>query len=183
MSFVSETIEVQRELYSAEKGLIVHSSAFEKDGIGFICGGVSGDGKSTLCFKLQHIFTPINDDRNLLKFIDEGLIIKSFCDQNAQPFSTKKYLVNQDVTAKLRAFLFVAKEFEKETYLEELSDRTHIWKKLLFCAAPPVKGDESLFPNYFSMLEKLMSETKFFVIHHNLKDSAEFVAERVLEIG
>ena len=48
MSFVSDVLQVQRELYSAEKALIVHSSAFEKDGIGFICGGVSGDGKSTL---------------------------------------------------------------------------------------------------------------------------------------
>jgi len=183
MSFVSDVLQVQRELYSVEKALIVHSSSFEKNGQGFICGGVCGIGKSTLCFKLQHIFTPINDDRNLLEFTDEGLIIKSFWDQNLQQFSTKKYLVNQDVTAKLRAFLFVAKEFEKPTCLEKLTDKALIWKKLLLCAAPPVKGDESLFPNYFSMLEKLMSETKFFVIHHNLKDPPEFVAERLLEIG
>ena len=145
MSLVSGTIEVQRELYSAEKGLIVHSSSFEKNGQGFICGGVCGIGKSTLCFKLQHIFTPINDDRNLLEFTDEGLIIKSFWDQNQQQFSTKKYLVNQDVTAKLRAFLFVAKESEKATYLEKLSDKALIWKRLLFCAAPPAEGENQLF--------------------------------------
>lgn len=183
MSFVSDVLQVQRELYSAEKALIVHSSAFEKDGIGFICGGVSGDGKSTLCFKLQHIFAPINDDRNILEFADDGLIIKSFWDQNAQQFSTKKYLVNQDVTAKLRAFLFVAKEFEKATYLEKLTDNALVWKKLLFAAAPPAKGEDKLFGHYFSMLEKLLDRTEFFIIHHNLKDSPEFVAGRFLEIG
>ena len=183
MSLVSGTIEVQREFYSSEKGLIVHSSSFEKNGQGFICGGVCGIGKSTLCFKLQHIFTPINDDRNLLEFTDEGLIIKSFWDQNLRQFSTKKYLVNQDVTAKLRAFLFVAKEFEKETCLEKLTDKALIWKKLLFAAAPPAEGENQLFGHYFSMLEKLMSQTEFFIIHHNIMDSAEFVAERLLEIG
>lgn len=183
MSSVSETVRAQRELYLAEKGLIVHSSSFEKNGFTFVCGGVCGSGKSTLCFKLKELFNPINDDRNLLEFSDDGIIVSSFWDQNEQNFSTKQYLVNQELSAKLKAFLFVAKEFEKETYLEELSDRTQIWKKLLFCAAPPVKGDESLFPNYFSMLEKLMSETKFFVIHHNLKDPPEFVAEKLLGIG
>lgn len=182
MSSVSETVRAQRELYSAEKGLIVHSSSFEKDGSGFVCGGVCTAGKSTLCFKLKELFNPINDDRNLLEFADSGIIVSSFWNQNEQNFSTKQYLVNNEISAKLRAFLFVAKEFEKETYLEELSDKTYIWKKLLLCAAPPVKGDESLFPNYFSMLEKLMSETRFFIIHHNLKDPPEFVAERLLNI-
>ena len=183
MSFASETVRAQRELYLAEKALIVHSSSFEKNGSAFVCGGVCGIGKSTLCFKLKDLFNPINDDRNLLEFTGGGILVSSFWDQNEQHFSTKQYLVNQELSAKLKAFLFVAKEFEKETYLEELSDRTLIWKKLLFCAAPPVKGDESLFPNYFSMLEKLMSETKFFVIHHNLEDPPEFVAEKLLGIG
>ncbi len=182
MPSVSDTLQVQRELYSAEKALIVHSSSFEKNGFAFVCGGVCTAGKSTLCFKLKELFNPINDDRNLLEFADSGIIVSSFWDQNEQNFSTKQYLVNNEISAKLRAFLFVAKEFEKETYLEELSDKTYIWKKLLLCAAPPVKGDESLFPNYFSMLEKLMSETRFFIIHHNLKDPPEFVAERLLNI-
>lgn len=181
MSFISETIRAQRELYLAEKGLIVHSSSFEKNGFAFVCGGVSGDGKSTLCFKLKELFNPINDEKNLLEFAGSGIIVSSFCDLNRE-LGINKYLVNQEISAKLKAFLFVAKEFEKETYLEELSDKTLVWKRLLLCAAPPVKGDESLFPNYFSMLEKLMSETKFFVIHHNLKDPPEFVAERLLEI-
>lgn len=183
MLFVSDTLQVQRELYLAEKGLIVHSSSFERNGFAFVCGGVSTAGKSTLCFKLQHIFTPINDDRNLLEFTDEGLIIKSFWNQNEQHFSTKQYLVNNEISAKLRAFLFVAKEFEKETFLEKLSDKALIWKKLLFSAAPPAEGENQLFVHYFSMLEKLMSQTEFFIIHHNLKDSPEFVAERLLEIG
>ena len=183
MSFVSETVRVQRELYLAEKALIVHSSSFEKNGFAFVCGGVCGIGKSTLCFKLKELFNPINDDRNLLEFADSCIIVSSFWDQNEQHFSTKQYLVNNEISAKLKAFLFVAKEFEKETYLEELSDKSLVWKRLLLCAAPPVKGDESLFPNYFSMLEKLLSETKFFVIHHNLKDSPEFVAQKLLEIG
>ena len=183
MSSLSETLQVQRELYSAEKGLIVHSSSFEKDGFGFVCGGVCTAGKSTLCFKLKEIFNPINDDRNILEFAGDGLIIKSFWDQNAQQLSTKKYLVNQELTAKLRAFLFVAKEFEKETYLEKLTDKAIIWKKLLFAAAPPAEGENQLFGHYFSMLEKLLDRTEFFIIHHNLKDSPEFVAERLLEIG
>ena len=182
MSFLSDTLKVQREFYSAEKGLIVHSSSFEKDGLGFICGGISTAGKSTLCFKLQHIFTPINDEKNILEFAGDGLIIKSFCDLNSL-YGTKKYLVNQELTAKLRAFLFVAKEFEKETYLEKLTDKALIWKKLLFSAAPPAEGENQLFGHYFSMLEKLMSRTEFFIIHHNLKDSPEFVAGRLLEIG
>lgn len=182
-SSISETLQVQRELYSAEKGLIVHSSSFEKDGSGFICGGISTAGKSTLCFKLKEIFNPINDDRNLLEFTDHGLIIKSFWDQNSFENFTKKYLVNQELTAKLRAFLFVAKEFEKETYLEKLTDKALIWKKLLFSAAPPAEGENQLFGHYFSMLEKLMSQTEFFIIHHNLKDSPEFVAERLKKIG
>lgn len=183
MHSVSETLQVQRDLYSAEKALIVHSSAFEKDGFGFVCGGISTAGKSTLCFKLQKIFNPINDDRNLLEFTDSGLIIKSFWDQNSFENLTKKYLVNQDISAKLKAFLFVAKEFEKETYLEKLSDKALIWKKLLINVLPPAEGENQLFGHYFSMLEKLMSQTEFFIIHHNLKDSPEFVAKRLLEIG
>ena len=182
MSFVSETVRAQRELYSAEKGLIVHSSSFEKNGFAFVCGGVCTAGKSTLCFKLKELFNPINDDRNLLEFTDDGLIIKSFWDQNEQNFSTKQYLVNNEISAKLKAFLFVAKEFEKETYLEKLSDKALIWKRLLFCAAPHAEGENQLFGNYFSMLEKLMSQTEFFIIHHNLKDPPEFVADRLLEI-
>ena len=180
---VSETVKVQRELYLAEKALIVHSSSFEKNGFAFVCGGVCGIGKSTLCFKLKELCNPINDDRNLLEFADSGIIVSSFWDQNEQQFSTKKYLVNQELTAKLKAFLFVAKEFEKETYLEKLTDKALIWKKLLFCAAPPAEGENQLFGHYFSMLEKLMSQTEFFIIHHNLKDSPEFVAKRLLEIG
>ena len=183
MSFISETVRAQREFYLAEKGLIVHSSSFEKNGFAFVCGGVCGSGKSTLCFKLQNIFTPINDDRNILEFTEQGLMIKSFWDQNLQQLSTKKYLVNQELSAKLRAFLFVAKEFEKETYLEKLSDKALIWKKLLFSAAPPAEGENQLFGHYFSMLEKLMSQTEFFIIHHNLKDTPEFVAKKLLEIG
>ena len=182
MHSVSEILQVQRKLYSAEKALIVHSSAFEKDGFGFVCGGVSTAGKSTLCFKLKEIFDPINDDRNLLEFTDDGLIIKSFWDQNTFNL-TKKYLVNQDITAKLKAFLFVAKEFEKETYLEKLTDKALIWKKLLINALPPAEGENQLFGHYFSMLEKLLAQTEFFIIHHNLKDSPEFVAERLLKIG
>lgn len=173
--------EMQKALYSVEKALIVHSSSFEKDGFAFVCGGVSGSGKSTLCFKLKNIFTPINDEKNILEFADTAINVKSFCDLNN--FCTaKKYLVNHELSAKLKAFLFVVKEFEKATSFEKLSDSAQIWKRLLLCAAPPAKGEEQLFRHYFSMLEKLMNTTKFFVIRHNIDDSPEFVAERLLEI-
>lgn len=178
--FVSRT-EIQKQLYSAEKALIVHCCSFAKNGSAFVCGGISTAGKSTLCWKMKDLFTPINDEKNLLEFGGKSIIVRSYYQYKDTP--EKKYLVNHELSAELAAFLFVEKEYEVPTYMEKLNDKAKIWKRLLKCVAPPVQTEPQLFPNYFSMLEKLMSSTKFFVIHHDLSDSAEFIASLLENIS
>jgi len=161
-------------LYSSQNGLIVHCSAVEDSGSSFIFAGVADAGKSTLANKLGKIMTVINDDMNILEFCDNGIKVSTyFTQQENQGFH---YLINENATGILKAVLFPVKELKKDSYLEQLSDKGFIWKALLNCVAPPITGEDHLFPNYYKMIDRVMDTVPFFNIHHNLKDSAEQIA-------
>lgn len=171
---------VLRSLYSSNRGLIVHCSAVEDSGHSFVFAGVADAGKSTLAQKLNGIMTVINDDMNILEFSNSGIKVSTYFTQaENQGFH---YLINENVTGLLKAVLFPVKELSKDSYLELLTDKGLIWKKLLTCAAPPITGEDHLFPNYLNMLDRLMDSIAFFNIHHNLKDSPEFISKLLRNI-
>lgn len=167
--------KVLRSLYSQSTGLIVHSGAVVDDDTVYVFPGVADSGKSTLTRKLNNIFTAINDDMNLLEFKTSGIEVSTYFTQIEN--RGYHYLINEDAKGALKAVLFPKMEFEKDSFVEKLKDRGDIWKMLLSSVAPPLKGEDELFPNYLIMLEKLMDSTLFFNIYHNLKDSPEFIAD------
>ena len=167
--------KVLRSLYSTNSGLIVHSGAVVDNCSSYVFAGLSGAGKSTLTEKLDGIFTAINDDMNILEFKDSGIEVSTYFTQAEN--RGYHYLINEDAKGILKAVLFPKMEFIKDSHIEKIDDRGHIWKTLLTCVAPPLKGEDELFPNYLSMLDRLMDSVPFFNIHHNLKDSPEFIAE------
>ncbi len=171
---------VLRSLYSSENGLIVHCSAVEDSGSSFIFAGVADAGKSTLANKLSKIMTVINDDMNVLEFSDAGIKVSTYFTQAEN--QGYHYIINENVSGLLKAVIFPVKEKETESFLEPLSDKGLIWKMLLNCVAPPITGEDHLFPNYYRMIDKLMESVPFFNIHHNLKDSAEHIATLLRKI-
>jgi hypothetical protein len=176
----SQRESVLRSLYSSQNGLIVHCSAVEDSDNAFIFAGVADAGKSTLAKKLSKIMTVINDDMNILEFCDNGIKVSTYFTQaENQGFH---YVINEDASGLLKAVLFPVKETETESFLEPLSDEGLIWKMLLNCVAPPITGEDHLFPNYYRMIDKLMESVPFFNIHHNLKDSAEHIATLLRKI-
>lgn len=166
---------VLRSLYSSQSGLIMHSSAVEDVGNVFVFAGVADVGKSTVANKLSKKMTVINDDMNILEFTENGIEVSTYFTQAEN--RGYHYLINEDAKGTLRAVLFPKMEFEKKSFLEKINDRGYIWRTLLNCVAPPLKGEDELFPNYLEMLEKLMDVVPFFNIHHNLNDSPEIIAE------
>ena len=112
---------------------------------------------------------------NILEFKDSGIEVSTYFTQAEN--RGYHYLINEDAKGILKAVLFPKMEFIKDSHIEKIDDRGHIWKTLLTCVAPPLKGEDELFPNYLSMLDRLMDSVPFFNIHHNLKDSPEFIAE------
>ncbi|HQM86091.1 MAG TPA: hypothetical protein PLD55_15535 [bacterium] len=124
--------------------------------------------------------TPINDEKNILEFSEKGVVVKSYFPKtDGHP---KEYLINHDVTGILKAALFPIKEYERDSFIEPLTDKGLIWRKLLTCVAPPITGEDHLFPNYYEMIDRLMDSVPFFNIYHNLKDSPEFIAELLRSI-
>ena len=172
--------DVLKFLYSSQKGLIIHSSAIESSGVSFIFAGVADVGKSTLAKKLSNIMTVINDDMNILEFTDNGIRVSTYFTQAEN--QGYHYLINEDVTGILKAVLFPIKEYERDSFIEPLTDKGLIWRKLLTCVAPPITGEDHLFPNYYEMIDRLMDSVPFFNIYHNLKDSPEFIAELLRSI-
>lgn len=167
--------KVLRSLYSTKSSLIVHSGALTDNGSAYIFAGVADVGKSTLTEKLNGIMTGINDDMNILEFKDNEIEVSTYFTQAEN--RGYHYLINEDAKGILKAILFPKMEFEKRSFLEKIDDRGLIWRTLLNCVAPPLKGEDELFPNYLEMIEKLMDVVPFFNIHHNLKDGPEFIAE------
>ncbi|HQO92906.1 MAG TPA: hypothetical protein PLX56_11325 [bacterium] len=167
-------------LYSSQNGLIVHCSAVEDSGSSFIFAGVADAGKSTLANKLGKIMTVINDDMNILEFCDKKVKVSTYFTQAEN--QGYHYVINEDASGLLKAVLFPVKELENDSYLEQLADKGFIWKMLLNCVAPPITGEDHLFPNYYRMIDKLMESVPFFNIHHNLKDSAEHIATLLRKI-
>lgn len=179
-AFKSRRESVLRSLYSLQNGLIVHSSAVEDSGNSFIFAGIADAGKSTLAKKLSEIMTVINDDMNILEFTDSGIKVSTYFTQAEN--QGYHYLINEDVTGILKAVFFPIKEHERDSFIELLTDKGLIWRKLLTCVAPPITGEDHLFPNYYAMIDRLMDSVPFFNIYHNLKDSPEFIAEMLRSI-
>jgi len=171
---------VLRSLYSSKSGLIVHCSAVENSGDAFVFAGTSDVGKSTLAKKLSKKMTVINDDMNVLRFSDDGILVSTYFTQEEN--KGYHYLINENTTGTLKAFLFPEKELEKESYIEQVLDKGLAWKRLLSCTAPPLKGEDELFSNYLEMVERLLVSVPFFSIHHNLNDSPEFVREILMSM-
>jgi len=167
--------KILRTLFLEQGGLVIHSGSVKEVCGSFLFVGKSKTGKSTITRKLDSIITGINDDMNILKFKKEGIEVSSFFLRSENPGF--HYLINEEAKGILKAVLFPKMEFIKDSHIEKIDDRGHIWKTLLTCVAPPLKGEDELFPNYLSMLEKLMDSVPFFNIHHNLNDSPEFIAE------
>ncbi|HSW60473.1 MAG TPA: hypothetical protein VLJ60_06710 [bacterium] len=142
--------------------------------------GVSESGKTTLAKKMSFIMKPINDEKNVLAFNKNGIVVSSFFP--ATDYKQKEYLINHDLTGILKAVLFPIKEYERDSFIEPLTDKGLIWRKLLTCVAPPITGEDHLFPNYYEMIDRLMDSVPFFNIYHNLKDSPEFIAELLRSI-
>ena len=180
LSIKSRRESVLRSLYSSQNGLIVHCSAVEDSGSSFVFAGIADAGKSTLASKLSRIMTVINDDMNVLEFSDAGIKVSTYFTQAEN--QGYHYLINENATGVLKAILFPVKELENDSYLEQLADKGFIWKMLLNCVAPPITGEDHLFPNYYRMIDKLMESVPFFNIHHNLKDSAEHIATLLRKI-
>jgi energy-coupling factor transporter ATP-binding protein EcfA2 len=167
----------QIRIYKCCVGLISHSSSIYYNKTVFLFPGMSGVGKSTIARKLSGIMTPINDDRNLLEFADNKVIVRSdFSEDNCLP---GRYIINNDLTGILKAVLFPVKEYERDSFIEPLTDKGLIWRKLLTCVAPPAEGLDHLFPNYYAMIDRLMDLVPFFNFHHNLKDSPEYIANTI----
>lgn len=171
---------VLRTLYSSEKGLIVHSGAVCEKGLAYVFGGLSDAGKSTLTSKLGEMMIPINDDMNILEF--KGLNIEVFTYFVRSEDQGYHYLINENAKGILKAFFFPVKEFEKESHIELLKDKSYIWKMLLTCVAPPLKGEDGFFPNYMAMIDRLIDSVPFYNIHHNLKNSPYEIAELLRSI-
>ena len=166
--------QVLRSLYSTKSGLIVHSGAVTDNGISYIFAGVADAGKSTLTQKLDGIMTAINDDMNVLEFKNDGIKVSTYFTQAEN--RGYHYLINEKATGILKAVFFPEKEFEKRSYFERIYDKGYLWRTLLRCVAPPLKGEDDLFSSYLKVLERLMNSVPFYNIHHNLKDSSEFIA-------
>jgi hypothetical protein len=166
--------------YLTNKGLIIHSSAIESSGVSFVFPGIADVGKSTLANKLSNIMTVINDDMNILEFADNGIKVSTYFTQAEN--QGYHYLINEDVTGALKSVFFPIKEYEKDSFIEPLNDKGLIWRKLLTCVAPPITGEDHLFPNYYAMIDRLMDSVPFFNFYHNLKDSPEFIADLLRSI-
>lgn len=166
---------VLRSLYSSQSGLIMHSSAVEDVGNVFVFAGVADVGKSTVANKLSKKMTVINDDMNILEFTEKGIEVSTYFTQAEN--RGYHYLINEDAKGILKAVFFPKMEFDKKSYIEKIDDRAQIWRTLLTCVAPPLKGEDELFPNYLAMMDKLTDTVPFFNIHHNLNDRPEFIAE------
>ena len=119
--------------------------------------------------------TPINDDMNILEFTDDGIKVSTYFTQEEN--QGYHYLINEDVTGILKAVFFPVKEYERDSFIEPLTDKGYIWRMLLTCVAPPVKGEDHLFPNYYEMMDRLINSAQFYNFYHNLKDSPEFIAD------
>lgn len=171
---------VLRALYSSEKGLIIHSGAVCENGLAYVFGGLSDVGKSTLTSKLDGIMTAINDDMNILEFGNFDIEVSTYFTRNEDP--GYHYLINENARGTLKTFFFPVKEFEKDSHIEFLKDKGYIWKMLLTCVAPPLKGEDHLFPNYMAMIDRLIDSVPFYNIHHNLKNSPDEIAKLLRSI-
>ncbi|HRZ79348.1 MAG TPA: hypothetical protein P5044_05005 [bacterium] len=174
LSIKSRRESVLRSLYSSQNGLVVHCSAVEEMGDSFIFAGIADAGKSTLANKLSGIMTVINDDMNILEFSDTGIKVSTYFTQSEnQGFH---YLINESATGILKAVLFPVKETGKDSFLELLTDKGFIWKNLLTCVAPPIAGEDHLFPDFLLMIDRLIDAVPFYSVHHNLKDPPDRIA-------
>lgn len=166
---------VLRDLLSNKKGLVVHCSALTANGKAFAFAGLADIGKTTLAEKLGKKMEVINDDMNIFEFTDKGINVSTYFTQSEN--RGFHYIINEKAGGILKTVLFPVKEYSLDSFLEPLTDKAFIWTALLTCTAPPLKGEDHLFPAYLELIDRLIDSVPFFKVHHNLKDPPEFLAE------
>ena len=168
-----------KDLFSAKRGLIIHSSALCDGTSAYVFGGVSGSGKSTMAQKMNGIMVPINDEKNVLEFTDQGIKVSTYFFLDGD--EPKQYIVNENVSGILKTFFFIKKDPLLKSRHELINDRSKIWKMLLTCAAPPYTGEDHLFPDYLQLIDKLSDAVPFYCFYHNLSDPPELIAKLLRE--
>ncbi len=177
----NKRISVNEDLIRNLEGILMHCSSIVINGNSYLFTGVSGAGKSTIAKRILNHDMIINEDRNLIVFGGDQLLIKSAPlkgDEQERDLSPD-YLHNLNLTASLKKIFFIEKEFSKRSYVEKVEDEDYCWTFLLKQTAPPVK-DRSLTKNYLKVIDKIVDKVPFYIFHHNMNDSRELIESLII---
>lgn len=154
--------------------LIMHAAGLQYNDRGFFVFGKSGTGKSTLSQKLLSYFTVGNDDNNLLIFPSTDnqhfsfVSLPFYNQEKHQPTPIQKSIP-------LQIACLLQKEFNNSSSITKLDDKDAIWRFLIDGQIQAPLLEPSLFPQYNTMVSEFVEKTDFFLLKHNLNDSAEFL--------
>lgn len=166
-----ETLAVYRriaEAMPARDTLLVHGSALEADGVGYLFTAPSGTGKSTHARLWRELLGArvrmINDDKPLLRLGPEGVTVYG------TPWNGKHRL-GENVAVPLRAICFL--EQAAENAITPLSG-AEVWKVLLAQVYRP--ADPAALRRTLELLDGLCARLRFYRLRCNMAPEAARLA-------
>lgn len=166
-----ESLSIYREIARRildYNGIILHSSVVEMDGKAYTFAARSGTGKSTHSRLWTKVFGErariINGDKPLLRYIDGRLFIYGtpWCGKEGYNINTK---------AVLGSVCFI--ERAQNNYIENLGKNDAVKRIFDQLLLPETKNQAAKF---FDMVELIVENTDFFLLHCNMDDEAALVA-------
>ncbi len=156
------------QLYRRYNGLMLHASAIEMDGKGYLFSANSGTGKSThtalwfKCFGDRVHY--INDDKPALRMLQDGWYVYG------TPWSGKTNL-NSNIGVPVQAVAFLHRSAENEIARMQVSD---ILPRLLEQTIRPKSEKSADF--YFALVEALVERVPVYALGCNMSEDAARVA-------
>ncbi|MBQ9249945.1 MAG: hypothetical protein IJ179_06210 [Oscillospiraceae bacterium] len=166
-----ETLAVYRQIAEAmpaRGGLLLHGSALEVDGLGYLFTAPSGTGKSTHARLWRELLGArvrmINDDKPLLRLGPEGVTVYG------TPWNGKHRL-GENIAAPLRAVCFL--EQAAENVIAPLSG-AEVWPLLLAQVYRP--ADPAALRRTLELLDGLCARLRFYRLGCNMAPEAARLA-------
>ena len=154
--------------------LTMHSAGLSRTAGGILLFGKSGAGKSTTADKLSSYFYTGNSDNNIILFSeknDDSFLFMSLPFYNRQKQQPKP----MEKPVSVQAAFLLEKEFDTHSSVAKIEDKDSVWRFLIDGQVQAPMLQPELFPKYNDMLAEFVDKTDFFLLKHNLNDSADFL--------
>ncbi|MFO7736659.1 MAG: hypothetical protein R6W70_10675 [bacterium] len=165
----------------ALEGLLFHGVSFSCNNEAVLVVGESGVGKSTLLKKLIDRVSVIHEDRSFIfskNSSNRRWKVRAAVMNKAGMKREIRYLADYTAKVDLKKIFLLSKSFNASSSVTKETDPAACWKIVIKNSARPVT-DNTLYKNYYKLVDIIAEDLPFFHLAHNLDDSSDKLMEMI----